>query len=133
MKNYFTLIILFVSYIGFAQKNNPNKKTNESIEIMVADTACLCFNKIDTTQMNANYIHLKRECLNQAIIKNKENIQKTYKDDRRMDSEKMSKQGLQGELLIRVQNILTEKCESYQTFEKNVQQSRGGGNQNRRR
>lgn len=133
MKNYLSFLILLVATISFAQKNNKNNSQNESIEIMVADTACLCFNQIDTTQMNANYIHLKRECLNQAIIKNKENIQKTYKDDRRMDSEKMSKQGLQGELLIRVQNILTEKCESYQTFEKNVQQSRGGGNQNRSR
>jgi hypothetical protein len=50
-----------------------------------------------------------------------------------MDSEKMSKQGLQGELLIRVQNVLSEKCESYQIFEKNVQQTRGGGNHNRRK
>ncbi len=133
MKNYFTLIILFVSYIGFAQKNNSNKKTSESIEIMVADTACECFNQIDTTQMNSNFIHLKRDCLNQAILKNKENIEKTYKEDRRMDSEKMSKQGLQGELLIRVQNVLSEKCESYQIFEKNVQQTRGGGNHNRRK
>ena len=64
---------------------------------------------------------------------NKENIEKTYKEDRRMDSEKMSKQGLQGELLIRVQNVLSEKCESYQIFEKNVQQTRGGGNHNRRK
>jgi hypothetical protein len=133
MKNYFILIILLVSSIVFAQKNISNKTTNESIEIMVADSACLCFNQIDTSKMNSNYIHLKRDCLNHAILKNKENIEKTYKEDRRMDSEKMSKQGLQGELLIRVQNVLIEKCESYQTFEKNVQQSRGGGNQNRRR
>jgi hypothetical protein len=133
MKIYLSILILFVAQLSISQKNNQNNSQTESIEVMVADSACMCFNEIDTTQMNANYIHLKRECLNQAIIKNKDNIQKTYKDDRRMDSEKMSKQGLQGELLIRVQNILTEKCDSYQTFEKNVQQTRGGGNQNRRR
>lgn len=132
MKKLFLILLSVLSFGVYAQKNNK-EKTNESIEVMVSDTACVCFNTIDTSKMNSNYIHLKRDCLNQAILKNKENIEKTYKDDRRMDSEKMSKQGLQGELLIRVQNLLVEKCESYQTFEKNVQQSRGGGNQNRRR
>ena len=132
MKKLFLILLSVLSFGVYAQKNNK-EKTNESIEVMVSDTACVCFNTIDTSKMNSNYIHLKRDCLNQAILKNKENIEKTYKEDRRMDSEKMSKQGLQGELLIRVQNLLVEKCESYQTFEKNVQQSRGGGNQNRRR
>ena len=111
------LIITFVvccGNISFAQ---------QTIEDQVADTACACLSAIDSTKINSNSNGLKMACLQEAMIKNNESIVKTFETEKRREEDE-EKRGLKGSLMIKVQNILAERCKSYQLFEQKVQERR---------
>lgn len=96
----------------------------ESIEQQVADSACACFSELDSAQISSATSALKSRCLQEAIQKNQVNITKNFETEQRKDDQ-LQKEGIQGSLLIKVQNILTQSCPNYQLFEKRMQEGRG--------
>lgn len=97
--------------------------SQQTIEDQVADTACACLDNIDSTKINSSSNGLKMACLQEAMIKNNESIIKTFETEKRREEDE-EKRGLKGSLMIKVQNILAERCISYQLFEKKVQERR---------
>lgn len=98
----------------------------ESVEQQVADTACVCLSKLDTAAIKSKANLLKMQCLNQAIAKNLETIQKTAATEQRREEDR-EKLGIRGSIQIKVQNILAENCEIYALFEQELQTQRQSG------
>lgn len=95
----------------------------ESLEAQVADTACICLNKIDSTQISSKGNGLKMACLQEAILKNQESIEKQHAQEQRKEEDE-DKRGIRGSLMIKVQHILAEKCAAYSKFEREIQEKR---------
>lgn len=95
----------------------------ESIEAQVADTACICLSNIDSAQITSKGNGLKMACLQEAIIKNQEIIEKKHAEEQRKEEDE-DKRGIRGSLMIKVQNILAEQCDAYGKFEKEIQEKR---------
>lgn len=119
MKRRVLLIMLTIGFWGFG-------KAQMTIEEQVADTACLCLSNLDTNQIKSNANVLKMSCLQQAIEKNNEAIQKNFKTEQRKEADQ-EKIGIQGSMLIKVQNVLTENCPVYAKFEQKMQTQRESG------
>lgn len=109
-----TLALTLTSVISFSQS---------SIEQQVADSACICLSAIDTTKITSQGNGLKMACLQKAMIQNKESIAKEYATTKRKEEDE-EKIGLQGSLMIKVQNILSKKCAVYQLFQVKIQERR---------
>lgn len=97
-----------------------------TIEEQVADTACACMSKLDTVQIKSNSNVIKMQCLREAIEKNQEAIMNNYATEQRSE-EDQAKIGLRGSMLIKVQNVLIEKCGIYALFEQRMQMQRQSG------
>lgn len=100
---------------------SPVLKSQISLEQQIADTACICLSALDTSNITSKSNGMKMACLQQAMIRNQENIRKQYETEMRKEEDE-EKHGLKGSLMIKVQNILAEKCESYQLFESKIQE-----------
>ena len=109
-------LLLFLCF-GLA----PMLKSQISLEQQIADTACICLSALDTNDISSKSNGMKMACLQQAMIKNQENIRKQYETELRKEEDE-EKHGLKGSLMIKVQNILAEKCASYQLFESKIQE-----------
>lgn len=119
MKRRVLLIMLTIGFWGFGN-------AQMTIEEQVADTACLCLSNLDTNQIKSNANVVKMACLQEAIQKNNEAIQKNFQTEQRKE-EDQEKIGIQGSMLIKVQNVLTEKCPVYARFEQKMQTQRESG------
>lgn len=118
MKKLLLLAFTFTLSIGL--------NAQDSIEDQVADTACACLSKIDTTTINSSTNGLKMICLQEAMIKNQESIIKVYETEMRREEDE-AKLGLRGSLMIKVQNVLAVRCRVYQLIEQKVQAGRQAG------
>jgi hypothetical protein len=119
MKKHLLLVLLTMGIWGFG-------KAQMTIEEQVADTACACLSKLDTAEIKVNANVLKMTCLRSAIEKNTEAIQKNFATEKRRE-EDQEKLGIRGSLLIKVQNVLTNKCTVYAKFEQKMQTQRESG------
>jgi hypothetical protein len=117
MKTILT-IILMTSFFAIQAQDEI------TIEQTVADSACACFSALDSSQISSAKASLKSKCLQEAIQKNQENITKNYETEQRKDDQ-LQKEGIQGSMLIKVQNILSQSCPNYILFEKRLQVGRG--------
>lgn len=114
----------FLCLLFFASVLSISAQDEVTIEQTVADTACACFSALDSSQISSAKAELKSKCLQEAILKNQENIAKNYATEQRKDDQ-LQKEGIQGSMLIKVQNILSESCPNYILFEKRMQVGRG--------
>ncbi|MFM7024300.1 MAG: hypothetical protein ACKOXB_15110 [Flavobacteriales bacterium] len=85
-----------------------------NIEDVIADTACICLQKIKTdstatsTKLNAAF----NACLSEALLKNKDAIIESYnsgEQGKKMDENNKDN----GRLMIKTQNVLARKCPDY--------------------
>lgn len=116
------IIGLFIGFFAWSFSANAQ----ESVEQQVADTACVCLSKLDTAAIKSKANILKMQCLNEAIVKNLEEIQKVAATEQRRE-EDQEKLGIRGSIQIKVQNILAENCEIYALFEQKLQTQRQSG------
>jgi hypothetical protein len=115
MKNTLYFVILMViSMTSYSQV---------SLEQQVADSACTCLSLIDSAKINNQGNGLKMACLQKAMIQNKESITKEYATTKRRDEDE-EKIGIQGSLMIKVQNILSKNCDAYKQFQVKIQERR---------
>ena len=89
-----------------------NLSAQINIEDVIADTACICLQKIKTdsssTKINAQF----NTCLSEAINKNKLAIIESYNSGEQ--GKKMDEQNKDnGRLMIKTQNVLAKKCKDY--------------------
>jgi hypothetical protein len=119
MKKHLLVVLLTMGIWGFG-------KAQMTIEEQVADTACACLSKLDTSEIKINSNVLKMTCLRTAIEKNKDAIQKNFATEKRRE-EDQEKLGIRGSLLIKVQNVLTKNCTVYAKFEQKMQTQRESG------
>jgi hypothetical protein len=108
------LVFVLVSTVSFAQL---------TLEQQVADSTCTCLSAIDTVKINSQGNGLKMACLQKALIQNKEAITKEYSTTQRKEEDE-AKRGLQGSLMIKVQNELSKNCAAYNLFQQKIQERR---------
>ena len=115
MKNtLFTLLLALISTVSYSQL---------SLEQQIADSACTCLSAIDTAKISSQGNGLKMACLQKAMIQNKEAITKELSATKRRDEDE-EKKGIQGSIMIKVQNILSKDCATYQLFQTKIQKRR---------
>ena len=113
-KTIYTLFLVVISTVSYSQI---------SLEQQVADSACTCLSAIDTAKISSQGNGLKMACLQKAMIQNKEAIAKEYATTKRRDEDDQ-KIGIQGSLMIKVQNILSKNCEAYKSFQVKIRERR---------
>lgn len=113
-KILYTVTLVLISTISYSQI---------SLEKQVADSACMCLSAIDTVNINSQSNGLKMACLQKAMIQNSESITKEYATTKRKEEDE-EKIGLQGSLMIKVQNILSKDCAAYKLFQVKIQERR---------
>jgi hypothetical protein len=113
-KTLYTFLLVIISSVSYSQI---------SLEQQVADSTCTCLSAIDTTKITSQGNGLKMACLQKAMIQNKESIAKEYATTKRRDEDEQ-KIGLQGSLMIKVQNILSKDCAAYKKFQVKIQERR---------
>jgi len=113
-KIFYTLAFVLVSTVSYSQL---------TLEQQVADSACTCLSAIDTSKINSQGNGLKMACLQKAMLQNQEAITKEYSTTQRKEEDE-AKRGLQGSLMIKVQNVLSKNCAAYRLFQQKVQERR---------
>ncbi len=83
-----------------------------NIEDVIADTACLCLQKIKTDSITQGINAQFNTCMSEAVNKNKAAIMESYNSGEQ--GKKMDEQNKDnGRLMIKTQNVLAKKCSDY--------------------
>ena len=98
--------------LAFIAISTQSLSAQINIEDVIADTACICLQKINTettsTKISAEY----NACMSEAVNKNKQAIMDSYNSGEQ--GKKIDEQNRDnGRLMIKTQNVLAKKCSDY--------------------